>query len=435
MSVVILGIGILNVSLSYFFLKKTSCILILIHAYWFFWMFLSSLSLTGLFVPSDFTYYLYLLLLSSVTIGVGFFKIYTFAFLESKQDLKCTSIFKIRGQEKEKYFFYFLCFFILPIVSFFFIRSIYLQSNSENMLYSDYRSLAYGLLGDSILFFKNKYLNYYSLIISPILFASLFLGVSFFLRFKRIRVLTLSSIILAMDTLMMLGRFGFYYIIIVLLLVVLIKIFRNRKGIFNIIKFREVILVGGGIVILVFFVGVLRNTKKEFNFKEFVNIYLIDYHTESFTMFDYELKNEKSILHERTYGRASLGGLERGFSFMLGLLRVPFHIQIESDAVATYLHKNRLLGYTSDGKPKEYNAFGSVLFSLYKDGGIPFTIVMGFVFGFLIAKYSKVVISLNAYQLSLLASLLYIGIFGIFKPVLGDEILLTILFLVFFWRL
>ncbi|EMN89603.1 O-antigen polymerase [Leptospira weilii] len=431
MSFLILGFALLNISFSYFFLKKTSWVLILIQAYWFFWLFISSFSLTGLFVPSNFTYFLYIMLLSFVTVGAGIFKLLSY---KRKITLfsKSYSVFRILTKDKEKYFFIFILIFIFPVVLFFFLKSIYLHLMPDAIPHFKFRAYAYGLYGESIVFGKNKYLYYYSLAVMPLIFASLFLGGAFFLRLNKIRILILASILVAMDTLIFLGRFGFYYVLIEIFFIFTVRAFRNRENVFKLFN-RKYIFAVIGIFILIFFISTLRNPGKKTSFKEIINYYLIDYHTESFVLFDTELKNEKSFLYEKTYGRASLGGLERSFSFILGLFKIP--LQVQGDSIGSYLHENRLLGYASDGTGKFYNAFGSVLFSIYKDGGIPFTIIMGILFGFLIAKFSHSFISLNPYYLSLLASLLYIGIFGIFKPVLSDEILSTILFLIIFWRL
>ncbi|PJZ29754.1 O-antigen polymerase [Leptospira kmetyi] len=432
MSIVIFVFAILNLSFSYLFLKKTSWVLLLIQAYWFFWMFLSSLSLTGLFIPSDFTYYLYIALLSSVTIGAGLYRLLNRN--DKRTRLKPRSFFKISIQDKEKYFFYGILVFIFPIVLFFLSKSIYMNLQPDAMPPAMFRAAAYGVYGESVLFGKNKYLYYYSLAVLPMILASLFVGAAFYLRLKKIRTLLLGAALVSMDAVMMLGRFGFYYILIVMILILIIKVFRNRKQFFQSITWGKVVAVAG-IFVLIVLVGAMRNSSRKVDFKEIVDSYVIDYHTESFVMFDHELKDKSSMLHERTYGRSSLGGLERGFSFMLGLFRIPFQIQVQSDLIGGYLHKNRLLGYTSDGKPKEYNAFGSVLFSLYKDGGATFTIIMGIIFGFCMALFSKAMISLNPYQLSILSCLLFIGIFGIFQPVLGGPILLSTLFIGVFWRL
>lgn len=433
MSLVIIVFGILNIGFSYVFLKKTSWILILIQFYWFFWMFVSSLSLTGLFVPSDFTYFLYIMLLSSVTIGAGIYKLYPMSKgkeLEKSKD-DSNSILKISDERKEFYFFVFILIFILPVVLFFFLKSLYINFSPGAMPPSMFRAHAFGIYGESILFGKNKYLYYYSLAVTPFILATLFLGAGFYLSFDRKRLLVLGFALVAMDTLMMLGRFGFYYILMTIFLIVIVKFIKDRENFQKLFTIPRLLALVCGFA-LIFSIGILRGPRKMEGLKEFISIYVIDYHTESFVMFDYELKDKNSLLHDRSYGRTSLGGLERGFSFLLALFRIPIYFQVQSDLVGDYLHKSRLLGYTPEGVPKEYNAFGSVLFSLYRDGGILFTIILGTLFGFLVSKFSQSIFSLNPYKLSILASLLFIGIFGIFQPVLSGPILLTILFLALF---
>ncbi|RHX91215.1 oligosaccharide repeat unit polymerase [Leptospira yasudae] len=433
MSIIIAITGLLNIMFLYLFARKTSPVLILMQIYWFFWMFLSSFSLTGLQIPTGKTYFLYILMLTSVTLGSGLFSLHTFI---SKRKIKpkFISILKIANKRKEKYYFIFLCLFISPIVTFFFLKSLYIQFLTNESMPSDYRSMAFGLFGESILFGKNIYLYYYASIIQPLLYASLFLGVAFLLRYKKKRILLFAFFLVAMDTLMLLGRFGFYYILIILVLILVIVIFRNPKAIFGSVAVKATLVSILLIVLFVFTLGYMRSAKRTFNFSEFVNVYIIDYHTESFSMFDHELKEESSTLHQRTYGRTSLGGIERMVTFALNRV-FKTSIPAESNLLGENLHKSRLLGYTFDGKEKYYNAFGSVLFNLYKDGGIVFIIFMGILFGYLVSKYSASFISLNAYSLSMLAALFFIGIFGIFKPILSESLQMTILFLIVFWRL
>lgn len=119
MSLIIFVLGVLNLTFSYLFLKKTSWILLLIQAYWFFWMFLSSFSLTGLFIPSDYTYSLYIILLSSVTAGAGVEKFWDIK-TQNKTRFMPRSLFGLLTKGKEKYYFYFILVFIFPIVLFFY---------------------------------------------------------------------------------------------------------------------------------------------------------------------------------------------------------------------------------------------------------------------------------------------------------------------------
>ncbi|TGM56528.1 O-antigen polymerase [Leptospira adleri] len=430
MSLLIIIFALVNIGISYFLFRKKGLVLIFIQSYWFFWMFVSSLSLTGLFVPSNRTYFLFIGMLSSITLGAALF--YFISRRKTNISREFNSFFKLTDLEKGGYFFVFILLTVFPIVLFFFVRSIWLQQLPGAPYPALFRDLAFGLNGESILFWKSKYLYYYSLSVSPLILASLFLGTAYYLKHNQRRILILAIFLVIMDTLMMLGRFGFYYILLMGFLILAVKClhdWRNIIGSFSIGKF------AGGILILfalVFLVGSLRSIERKFDVREFIDVYIIDYHTESFVMFDVELNDKNSLIHKTTYGRASLGGIERGFSFALALFRVPFYFQVQSDLIGGYLHKNRLLGYTQDGKPKHYNAFGSVLFSLYKDGGIFFIVLMGAVFGFSISKLSFSLLSLNVYSFSLLTSLLFIGVFGLFQPVLGGPILLTFLFLLVF---
>nr|ABI33209.1 O-antigen polymerase [Leptospira interrogans serovar Wolffi] len=350
--------------------------LLLIQAYWFFWMFLSALPLTGLFIPSDYTYSLYIILLSSVTAGAGVAKFWDIK-TQNKIRLMPRSLFGLLTKGKEKYYFYFILTFIFPIVLFFLSKSIYINLKSDTMHSSIFRDYAYGVYGESILFGKNKYLYYYSLVVTPIIFASLFLGAAFYLRLKKMRILILGAILTIMETLMFLGRFGFYYVLIVLILVLMIKVFRNRKSFLNSISLIY-IFIATCILLGEFFMSALRNSNRQFDFREFLNIYIIDYHTESFSIFDSELKDEKSLLHERTYGRASLGTLESSFSVALAFFRIPLRIQVQSDLIGGYLNKNRIIGYSKEEDLK--NIMPSALyFSLFiRMGG--FLLLLGWEF-------------------------------------------------------
>jgi len=153
-----------------------------------------------------------------------------------------------------------------------------------------------------------------------------------------------------------------------------------------------------------------------------INQLVINYHTFSFTLYDIALHDKNSLLNNvTTFGLASSGFIEQFFSLLLrlmGLEITPLYREI-----GISLNDFQEVGYSAEGGAITANAYGSILYTLYMDGGLGFIFCFGALFGFVLAKLStKALTSKNIFIMSQSLFLLYMLMFGLFQPILSGNI-------------
>ncbi|MCW7503756.1 O-antigen polymerase [Leptospira paudalimensis] len=364
-------------------------------------------SLSGLFLLSSETQLVYFL----------FFAFFVISFLLTEKLLQFIQL-KKSNLNVSAYLYRFLSnltlFVLLPIQLIFTLRAIYLISFVMTPSY--YRSDVFGLMtGTSSLFFNSiLFAKAHAFIMGPLQFVIFFAGFSYFINRKKKGLLALGTILIVLDALMMFGRFGYHYLILSLVF----YFFLSGK-IRNLHEKRRVILSTlAFITILLFTVVKVTNNRGDSNFTKIFETYVITYHTESFIIFDTELKNPNSILHEYTYGLSTFGGVERYFIPIIN--QFGFKWLSQTDIVGGYLHQNFLVGYDEYLKPLLFNAYGSIFFTMYRDGGLIAVSIFGILFGLFFSFYSVSLKSKDPIDFAIFYGLLFILIYGVFQPtVLG----------------
>ena len=404
---------------------------LIILGWWFFWLWVSSLSLTGLYVPTTTTYLLYMTLLFSV-FGGGF--IYVISRQNSIRDIaRESSVIMAREREfriskKMHNLTIFTLLIIVPIVGYFLFRAVQMFLTLDTL--SLYRQAAFGLLddsGESIVFGSAKIQEMHGLIVSPIVYLIFFMGAGYWLNTGVRKVFVIGAILLIVEAVTMLGRFGFYIVLAMAAFVGIMRLKVRRDIKFSIRGAILAIFVGALILAPMSMIGSVR-ADSEFDFSELYNKFVIEYHTVAFTLFDIELSNSNSYLNqEHSYGRASLGVLER----IPVLLLRQFDRSIDSvpGKIGREMNEFRIVGYRSDGQPIMSNAFVTSMYPLYMDGGVSFIIIAGLLYGFMLAKTSFNISSQhnNLWNSFLLCTLIYCGLFSIFQPLITSTLWLYIL--------
>jgi hypothetical protein len=104
--------------------------------------------------------------------------------------------------------------------------------------------------------------------------------------------------------------------------------------------------------------------------------YVINYHLAGFTFYDHHYLDPKSILHGNSFGRSSLGFLEQ----VLEILLKPFSIgfRAASSENAEFVHAEIDIGATES---RMGNAFGTIIFTLYRDLNLFGILLGGFIYG------------------------------------------------------
>jgi oligosaccharide repeat unit polymerase len=104
--------------------------------------------------------------------------------------------------------------------------------------------------------------------------------------------------------------------------------------------------------------------------------YVIDYHLIGFSFYDYQNQNSASILHAHSFGRSSLGFLEQVLENLLKPLSIGF--QAASSENSEYLNTAIDIG---SKETLNRNAFGTIVFTLYRDFNLIGILLGGFLYG------------------------------------------------------
>lgn len=421
MEIIIPG-ALINILFANRFLGHASKPVLLIHTWWFGWLIVAYFSFTGLFAPSNFTILLCTLLMSSLTLGAWICR-FTMSNLNAYPRYLLGVPDDIVSRRAESLMMRILTFGIAPFVIFFSMKAFWILLRDPHI--ASYRARAFGIGVEYPILFKYEIVNSVNMfIIEPMILASLFIGVALFVQYRRRRVLVLGITLTLLHTTMMLGRFGIHYIAVMLGLILLFQGSDSLRQIFKRPWITAVFL--SSLVLISAFITLIRANEKK-NHLDLIGKYLIDYHTVSFSILDKELRDPKSLIHDTTYGRSSLGSFERLAIRGLRFIGVDKISQVDLNGLA--LMSNREVGRDNSGNGKYYNAFGSVLFSLYRDGKILFLCMAGFVFGFLISYFSLATAFRNVGAMAFLTGLIFIGIYGIFQSVIEGPVYLAILFI------
>lgn len=430
-SVVISLIAVITLLLILIFFGKGRYFFLLVIGWWFFWLFISTLSITGLRVPEQTTYFLYVAMLLSTTFG-GFFYI---LIVNNRQKITWPNNSNINIQHPnklwERHFIIIAYSFVLPIVTFFFFKSIYLFFTLDTLRL--YRAAAFGVLDEetSILFGSGQVQLLYYHIVSPLAFVIFILGAANYVIEKKKHLLFLGSIMLIMQAVMMLGRFVFYQIMVFSVIIFFLDIERHKKNITslykNVVKYKKLKFIFVVLLLVMASVPItlVRGSGAK-SIDEIIYRLIIDYHTVGFVIFDNEINNYNSPLNSgHTYGRASLGSIEA--NIVLIIRRFDRSVKSIPAEHGSHLNKRQNVGYARG--PIYMNAFSTIVYPLYSDFGVFGVIIPPFFYGFFLAKYSKKVLSLSrrVYDVALFLLLIYLGIFSIFQAVIESDFWLYII--------
>ena len=104
--------------------------------------------------------------------------------------------------------------------------------------------------------------------------------------------------------------------------------------------------------------------------------YIVGYHLIGFSFYDHQLQDPNSILHTHTYGRSSLGFLDQMLEAAAKVVGISY--QAASFENSDFNNQAVDIGLS---EVREFNAFGTFLFSLYRDFHIVGILAGGFLYG------------------------------------------------------
>lgn len=113
-----------------------------------------------------------------------------------------------------------------------------------------------------------------------------------------------------------------------------------------------------------------------------VERYFINYHLIGFSLYDHFYNDPSNILHELSFGRSSLGFFDQFFD--LSLRSLGFDLQ-----AASFQNRNENMKPVNIGEGDKFyaNAFGTIIFSFYRDFNILGIVLGGFFYGYFLVKY------------------------------------------------
>ncbi len=420
-SLQILVFWFVTVAIHIYLNRKKSIFIIFLLSWWFFWNYINSLGITGLFTLSQNTQNLYFLFFGSSIVGAFLFSLLPRYRLIPKTFRR----YSIAINRHRRVILFFLGCFVFPIVFFFFLRALYLITTRFTLV--EYRSEVFGLnTGSSLLFFNSKLISlFYFWVINPLQYMMIFFGVVRRVLFKENSLVILTFITLVMDAVVMAGRFSFHFLLFLALLIYSFEFIlsKNTKTLL-----RNTIYLASIFILLLLFaliVTFIRDSSNLSGLSKIFNLYVLTYHTESFTILSQELNNPNSIVHDFTIWKSFWGGLLKYPIFLLNYFGM--NLVSEESIIGGYLHQSILVGYTEGNKPIELNAFGSIFFNIYRDGKQFGMVVYGLLFGFCSILLAEGFYRKNSVYIVLLTAWCYIWVYGIFQPYIDGAILPAIL--------
>ena len=396
------------------FLNPVSIVLF----WWCGWLWVSNLHLTGLFVPGPGTQLMALTMLLAVFLGSKL------AFPRSRPE---AAVGRANANlVRNSRYLIWLNVLYFPVMTFLLVRAVPLLLSGDPV---KYRRAAFGSIDEPNPVFGGSYPQFlFDLLVMPVVFLSLIVGLILYFKFRRKTLLVLSVTLLTMEAAVMLGRFNFYHIIVlaVLVFIFLGQVRGPRTGpagetggpppagprrARTLAAMAAGLLLGVGALLLI---SVWRGAKGT-DTLTLVKTGLVEYHTVGFVLFDQELSSPTSRLNSRlSYGRSIIGGLD---TLAVVLLR-----RVNPDLVpmagenGVVMAEPREAGRDGHGQPILANAFYTILYSLYFDGRYLAVILLPLVFGFLLARsYLDWLKNGSLASLALLLLLMYVGIFSLFQ--------------------
>lgn len=369
--------------------------------WWCGWLIVANVSPVGIYVPSGYTQFLYLLMLGSMTVGALYSRPFT---AKNPQSENWYVLYKWKW----------VILLIIPVsvvigLLFYKAYTSYLTDLSKIS-----RAAIFG--SESKLFPSLHFYLVYTAVTRPLLLSGTIAGMAFFALYKKYKVLLVSVSLLLVDSVMMLGRKDIYSIVLLLTFIFFIVASKTKNS--HIAKAKRYGVVAILLLVSMVFMVTAWRLGEEFEISTVVNRYIVQYHTGGFTIFDQELHDPDSRLNTHlTFGRASLGTIEKA-SVVLVLRKIDGEVRsVVND------NGGSLLEYRKIGPDMRMNAFGTIMYSIYMDGREVAVVLLSIIFGyFLMGHYLAWRKQRRAHSLMMCSLFSYVGFMGLFNsPLAGPH--------------
>jgi oligosaccharide repeat unit polymerase len=378
-------------------LKLTSVVLLWIS----FWVLMANFSLGGLYSTSIELNILAILGLASFWIGSLFF-------LPSSRNTKNFQVHDNTLFQLKKGFK--LAVTICAIVQIYLLWKFIVILMQDPSLLT--RQLLFGTVDqDSVLFDSKEFALLYFVFVQAAMRIAVITGfvLSFFTG--KFKYLVIGNLLSLTDSLLFLGRGALLEFVFQIIFFFLVSYELRRK-----LSRWTISKIGLSIVTLIFFgaiVGAIRGDTESINISSFVKYQIVNYHTVGFVILDQELSDQQSRLNiNTTFGMATLGGIER--LAVLVIRRFDKSIDSVSGENGEYLAEFRVLGRNDEGQDLNYNAFATIFYTFFLDGGYLFVVFGMMAFGIWMSRVRALFLSGHAFHLSTLYVLVQAGFNSVF---------------------
>lgn len=138
--------------------------------------------------------------------------------------------------------------------------------------------------------------------------------------------------------------------------------------------------------------------------------YLVSYHTIGFALFDFYYQNETSLLHEHSFGLSSIGTFDFIFSYVVNFFGVEYTAAFSENVI-----NNSFPVDLGKGSNISYgNAFGTYLFTFYRDFNFVGMVLYSFLYGILLGVTNKKAINGDRFSYSIFLYFIGMGTIGMY---------------------
>jgi oligosaccharide repeat unit polymerase len=284
-----------------------------------------------------------------------------------------------------------------------------------------YRILAFGTQDSpSILFGNQQIALLYWIFCFAFNHVLLYLGVYLFFKSNRKVYLIVGFLPVFFDSLVFMGRGAFVELVHVMIFVIFVKKEFLRQSILSILKRNKKFIVFL-LFVIAFMISIssLRGDVEKVEIKYVIKDQLINYNTVGFVIFDYQLNNQNSFLNRTNSfaGRTTFGGIENLVYLFVSRFDPSFRCIIgESNED---LDKMKEVNLGEFGNEKYYNAFTTVLYNTFLDGGLIWSVIYFFSYGFVLTTLIRMMYT-NFFYLVFALPFFQNMLTSIYRSMLGD---------------
>jgi oligosaccharide repeat unit polymerase len=397
----------------------------IVSGWWGLCLWLSNMSLTGIYIPGFTTQFFVISMLVGFTSG---------ALLASRRKFNKFQSERLSAKVVQKYekFFTISSIFLIPLSLYFAKRSIELTLAMKNP--AAMRGLAFG----DLIWGSTHMLLFYHLTVVPLIFIGCCSGplLYFTRKKKKIFFLTIIFVVLYSSTMHSRGLLQILLVWTILSFYLSRKLAPLKK---TKLRLKSYMAAVSFIILIVLTFNIIsgarntQNTYQTWSTQRVTHLFL-SYYNNGFILFEQDLENPNSTLNTtHTLGFGSILGLlrltEKTLRRIIPDFEYPWNLEKDHEVPRIIGKANVTVGNISVGNPIWSNAYFTFLYTFYKDFGYFGVVFIPMILGYITSKnYLNMRSNINCTFKYLF--LLYIMVYGITSSALEDQgIWIVIIFL------